>query len=243
MADHSYDFHFVNEVVLPGDIVAEKVKTKQIVVKKIKLKLGPGLRMDKDNIIAYKCGVLREKDSTMFWIDNDQKRYIPVKNDKVVGIVTNRGGESYQVDIGSSMASALPFLAFEGATKKNKPQLKIGDLVYGRLSVANKDMEAELVCTDTNGKANGMGPLKDGFLFTHSLGLTRKLLNPDGAVLKVLGKVFSFESTVGLNGRTWVNSNSSDHTILIVNAIEQSEYMTLSQIKQNVHRLAEGMRE
>jgi exosome complex component RRP40 len=46
--------------------------------------------------------------------------------------------------------------------------------VYGRLSVANKDMEAELVCTDTNGKANGMGPLKDGFLFTHSLGLTRK---------------------------------------------------------------------
>ena len=51
---------------------------------------------------------------------------------------------------------------------------KIGDLVYGRLSVANKDMEAELVCTDTNDKANGMGPLKDGFLFTHSLGLTRK---------------------------------------------------------------------
>jgi exosome complex component RRP40 len=75
------------------------------------------------------------------------------------------------------------------------------------------------------------------------LWLLFRLLNPDGAVLKVLGKVFSFESTVGLNGRTWVNSNSIDHTILIVNAIEQSEYMTLSQIKQNIHRLAEGMRE
>jgi hypothetical protein len=74
MADHSYDFHFVNQVVSPGDIVAEKVKTKQVVVKKIKLKLGPGLRMDKDNIIVYKCGVLRENDSTVFWIDNDQKR-------------------------------------------------------------------------------------------------------------------------------------------------------------------------
>ncbi len=47
--------------------------------------------------------------------------------------------------------------------------------MYGRLSVANKDMEAELVCTDANGKANGMGPFKEnGFLFTHSLGLTRK---------------------------------------------------------------------
>lgn len=46
--------------------------------------------------------------------------------------------------------------------------------MYGRLAVANKDMEAELVCTDTNGKSNGMGPLENGFLFSHSLGLSRK---------------------------------------------------------------------
>ena len=243
MADQLYDFHFINQVVLPGDIVAQKIQNNQDEDKKLKLKLGPGLKKEKDNIVAYKCGVLREKENTMFWIDSDQKRYIPVKNDKVIGVVTNKGGESYQIDIGSSMAASLPFLAFEGATKKNKPQLKIGDLVYGRLSVANKDMEAELVCTDTNGKANGMGPLKDGFLFTHSLGLARKLLNPDGAIQRILEKVLSFELTVGMNGRTWVNSSKIEHTIVIVNAIEQSEYMTLSQIKQNVNRLAEGMRE
>jgi exosome complex component RRP40 len=74
MADHSYDFYLVNQVVLPGDIVAQKVKNKQDVNKKIKLKLGPGLRNDKDNIVAYKCGVLREKESTVFWIDSNQKR-------------------------------------------------------------------------------------------------------------------------------------------------------------------------
>ena len=43
----------------------------------------------------------------------------------MIGVVTNKGGESYQIDIGSSMAASLPFLAFEGATKKNKPQLKV----------------------------------------------------------------------------------------------------------------------
>lgn len=48
-----------------------------------------------------------------------------MKNEKVIGIITNKGGESYQVDIGSCMAASLPFLAFEGATKKNKPQLKV----------------------------------------------------------------------------------------------------------------------
>jgi exosome complex component RRP40 len=81
------------------------------------------------------------------------------------------------------------------------------------------------------------------YVFIVMVNYLYRLLNPDGAVLKVLGKVFSFESTIGMNGRTWVKCDSIDHTILIVNAIEQSEYMTLSQIKQNVHRLAEGMHE
>ena len=71
-----------------------------------------------------------------------------------------------------------------------------------------------------------------------------RLLNPDlGAVLKVLGKQFSFECTVGMNGRTWVNSHSIDHTILIVNAFEKSEYMTSSQIQKMVSKLAEQMHE
>lgn len=74
MADNSYDFHFVNQVVLPGDVVAEKVKDTQDKDRKVKLKLGPGLRIDKDNVVAYKCGVLREKNKAMFWIDTDQKR-------------------------------------------------------------------------------------------------------------------------------------------------------------------------
>ena len=74
MADSSYNFQFVNQVVLPGDTVAEKVKNTQDTDGKVKLKLGPGLRIDKDSIVAYKCGVLREKNNAMFWIDTDQKR-------------------------------------------------------------------------------------------------------------------------------------------------------------------------
>ncbi|XP_046863469.1 exosome complex component RRP40-like [Xenia sp. Carnegie-2017] len=117
--------------------------------------------------------------------------------------------------------------------------LLIGDVVYCRLSIANKDMEAELVCADLNGKANGMGLLKDGFLFTHSLGLARKMLSPEGPILKVLQKVIPFEFAVGINGKTWLKCHSLDHTIFIVNVIEQSEFMTLSQIHQNVERLAQ----
>ena len=51
---------------------------------------------------------------------------------------------------------------------------QIGDLVYARLCVANKDMEPELDCTDGSGRSSGLGPLSGGFVFTCSLGLTRK---------------------------------------------------------------------
>ena len=35
-------------------------------------------------------------------------------------------------------------------------------------------MEPELVCIDANGKANGLGLLKDGFLFKTNLELARR---------------------------------------------------------------------
>ena len=76
MADESCDFHFVNEVVMPGDIVG-KTKNEEINKdKKRRLKLGPGLKIDKENIVAYKCGVLRQKDRKLYWVDTDQKRVL-----------------------------------------------------------------------------------------------------------------------------------------------------------------------
>lgn len=59
---------------------------------------------------------------------------------------------------------------------------------------------------------------------------------------KVLGKFFLFECSIGMNGRTWIKSQSVAHTILIANAIEASEYMTSTQIEQMVKKLAEGFR-
>jgi Exosome complex component RRP40, S1 domain len=45
----------------------------------------------------------------------------------VIGVVTARagGGEAYRVDIGSAHPAQLDGLAFEGATKRNRPVLKV----------------------------------------------------------------------------------------------------------------------
>jgi exosome complex component RRP40 len=53
--------------------------------------------------------------------------------------------------------------------------LQVGDLIYGQCVVANKDMEPEMVCIDSCGRANGMGVIgQDGLLFKVTLGLIRK---------------------------------------------------------------------
>lgn len=53
---------------------------------------------------------------------------------------------------------------------------QVGDIVYARLLVANKDMEPELVCIDGGGRSSGMGVIgrDGGFLHTCSLNLIRK---------------------------------------------------------------------
>ena len=51
---------------------------------------------------------------------------------------------------------------------------QIGDIVYARLCIANKDMEPELDCTDGSGKSTGLGQLSGGFMINCSLGLSRK---------------------------------------------------------------------
>lgn len=62
----------------------------------------------------------------------------------VVGIVLKRTQDRYSVDVGSAHLAALDALAFDGATKRNKPSLQLGALVYCRVTSTYKDMEPEV---------------------------------------------------------------------------------------------------
>lgn len=43
----------------------------------------------------------------------------------VLGIIIARHADGYRVDLGSSQMAQLDALAFEGATKRSKPNLKV----------------------------------------------------------------------------------------------------------------------
>ncbi|KAI9025327.1 hypothetical protein CLU79DRAFT_745066 [Phycomyces nitens] len=228
-----------DQVVLPGDIIpisTDPASSQDSII------LGPGLRQEGENIVAVKAGLLRHLEvGNRWWIESNQKRYIAATGDSVLGTVTARLAEFYRIDIGTAHAAVLPALAFEGATKRNKPNLVNHSLVYCRVSMANPDMEAELECVNpTTAKADGFGEIKGGHVFTCSLGLCRRLLNPDTPILRLLGDEMPFELAVGMNGRVWVNANTIKDTITVCNAIQNSEYLSEEECQSMVENLLQG---
>lgn len=103
----------------------------------------------------------------------------------MVAQITNRGAESYTLSLFSAHSATLPALSFEGATKRHKPNLRIGALVYARIVSADRFTEPELTCLNpVTAKSDGFGELKThdergeknghAMLFRISLGLARR---------------------------------------------------------------------
>ena len=175
-------------------------------------------------------------------MDCHAKRYVAARGEHVLGTVTGKAGDSFKVDIGTSEPASLSYLAFEGATKKNRPNVQNGDLVYAKLLVASRDMEPELVCVDSYGKKAGMGVLSGGgFVFNAPLHVIRKLLSSECVLLPTLGQSVGFEIAVGMNGRVWLRGKSARETISLENAIAAAEYMTNEEIKAMVPKIVDAI--
>lgn len=52
-------------------------------------------------------------------------QYVPAKGETVIGIVTLKSGDVFKVDFGGSEQASLSYLAFEGATKRNRPNVQV----------------------------------------------------------------------------------------------------------------------
>mmetsp|Transcript_23667 Transcript_23667/g.65640 ORF Transcript_23667/g.65640 Transcript_23667/m.65640 type:complete len:241 (+) Transcript_23667:223-945(+) len=221
----------IGKVVLPGDRVLPIPDSGYI-------RVGPGLHQQGDFLLSSKPGLVKETSTGKVWMQGIQKRFIPAVDDLVIGVITERHGESFNVDIRAPFLAVLPMLSFEGATRRNRPNLQPGDVVYARVEVAHRDMDPTLTCVDAGGKANGLGHLKGGYIFTCNTYLSRRLLaRPPCAVLESLGSALKFELAVGMNGQVWVDSERPELTILVSNAILDSELKSDGAVKVSVSKL------
>lgn len=223
-------------VILPGEHITA---AEQLHKQRRKLVIGPGLSLSDGQIKSNHAGILNFKPPGTFFVDSYLKRYIPARGDCVVGVVTAKLGDFYRVDIGSSEQASLSYLAFEGATKKNRPDVSIGDAIFGKVLISNKDLEPELVCVDSQGKKDRLGVLSDGFVFSCSLNLVRKILQPKCNLLSALQKELHYECAIGMNGKVWVKAKTVKETIAVSNAILAAEYLSEQEIVKMCGRIGQ----
>lgn len=122
----------------------------------------------------------------------------------------------------------LSLLAFEGATKRNRPNINVGDVVFARVICPGRDVEPELVCITSQLKRDGMGILIPPMghisqVIEVSVHTCRQLLSPNSRLLKVLGSKYRFEIAIGMNGRIWIACKMPEHLIFISNTITRSD--------------------
>lgn len=212
-----------NSVVLPGYDVSHIVLNSDI-SKKSEKTIGPGLKTINNKIIVCNSGILRCKNDKFFWVEHHKKKYTPTKDDIVVGIVVAKTSEMYKVDIGATELATLPYLAFTNATKKNRPDIKIGNVLSAKVKVATPFMESEISCVEY---ANSvlLGQLENGFLITVSLNHALRLKKSNSKLLYHLGQFVPYEIVIGANGKIWINSPSVRTTIAVGNAILKAEHL------------------
>ncbi|EFY93142.1 exosome non-catalytic core subunit rrp40 [Metarhizium acridum] len=217
--------------VLPGDHIPPDLVPSH---PKKPLRLGPGLRhVPPNDVVPTLAGQLvTDRPKNAIRVETSHGRYVPRVGELVIGTIHKSAADVYYVHLSDHTAPVLlPQLSFESATKKTRPVLAPGALVYARVTLANKHMDAELECVSSStGKSDGLGPLTGGMMFDISLGMARRLMMPKSVqegkivVLEELGALgLQFDTATGRNGRFWVDSENTKTVLAVGRAIQETD--------------------
>lgn len=83
----------------------------------------------------------------------------------MIGVIKNKTTDNFILDINAPFDGILGALEFDGVTKRNKPNLNPGDIVFTRVSDYSKFIGAKLSCLNLGYSAkNALGQLKNGMI-------------------------------------------------------------------------------
>ena len=138
--------------------------------------------------------------------------YSPKEGDVVIGIISQKSYEMYRVNILASKEASLNSIDFQGATRKTKPNLNVGDAVFALVEKENKYSNATLTCKssiNSKGWSSGestYGELKGGKIYDYNRYLCLKLLDNKEFIYRLKECVKGLKIKIGYNGRIWIKT-------------------------------------
>ncbi|ODV62555.1 exosome non-catalytic core subunit RRP40 [Ascoidea rubescens DSM 1968] len=232
MSDTLFDLNA--QIVIPGDLLPDHIQDNDS-----ELVLGPGISTDtsSNTLIPVNPGYLRvqqkSKKKKIIFVDSPSKNYTPNLNDLVIGVVLGTIGESYKVSLSNFKPYCLlSFYSIENASRKNRLNFKVGDLVYARVSKANVHIDVELEClNEVTNKSDGFGLLDNGYVFDTSLNYARHLFfNSDNSILTNLSNRCRFDIAIGINGKIWIKTDDLITTLAASIYIQKAQTVPEEQL-------------
>ena len=139
--------------------------------------------------------------------------YSPKVGDMIIGIITQKTYEFFKVNISTNKDATLNSIDFEGATRKTRPNLSVGDVVFALVEKENKYSNVTLTCKSVKNKKGWMtgesefGELKDGKVFEFGRYLCLKFLDDKELRQRLKECVKNLRIKIGMNGRIWIKAD------------------------------------
>jgi len=202
-----------------------------------------------NQFISKRCGYITTNKEGKPIEDQDEeifkgmgKYYSPRLDDFVIGTITQRSMDMYRVDIGTYTHAILPTTEFEGATKKTKPNLNVGDIVFARVMRVNKFDAPMISCVSQINSKNWssgesfFGNLKDGNVFTFPKNSVWDFYNEDNFAVKRMSDIMQFEFAVGQNGKIWINAENVQNILQIYKVFNMYFIYSVEELEKYIHK-------
>jgi exosome complex component RRP40 len=137
---------------------------------------------------------IREPSPLIYYVDGHRPSAssLSTTGDLVLGIFVQRQLVSLFVDIGYNELASLSFYDFEGSTKRTKPNVDRGDVIYGRLKI-DGECQPQIICVNEDGNTDGMGVLHEhGYLLDIPIDTANDLIDHDNLLAELGNKSSAF---------------------------------------------------
>ncbi len=199
------------EIVVPGEVLAEGMDYLP----------SYGVFREQDKIIAMHLGLISISGRVIKLIPLSG-RYIPKRDDVILGKIADIGFSGWRVDIGWAFEANL---GLKDATSEFIE--KRADLTqyynYGDIIVAQISHISGSKIIDLSMKGPGLRKLKGGKIIEISPSKVPRVIGKQGSMVTLIKEKTNCKIIVGQNGKIWISGVNSESESLATNAIYKIE--------------------
>ncbi len=199
------------QVVIPGDILAEGMDY---------LPAAGSFRED-DKIISAQVGLINVS-GRLIRIIPLKGRYIPKKDDSVIGYVKDMTYSSWFIDVGYAYDGNLPLKDATSEFIERGANLSdyyaVGEIVLAKISKVSKEKAIDLSM-----KGPGLRKLRSGRILEITPFKIPRVVGKQGSMISMIKDATGCTIFAGQNGRVWIRGDSPAQELLATKAIELIE--------------------